>query len=81
MRALLGEGGFGVVYDVWYRERRERVALEALHRVAADALRRFEREFRTLVDLRRPNLIRLHELKGLRPSRHDPALAPGVRHR
>jgi len=64
VRAVLGEGGFGVVYDVWDRERRERVALKALHRVAADARRRFKREFRTLVDLRHPHLVRLHELGG-----------------
>jgi len=64
VRGVLGEGGFGVVYDVLDKLREERVALKTLHRVVPDALLRFKREFRTLVDLRHENLVRLHELGG-----------------
>ncbi len=64
VRGLLGEGGFGVVYDVFDRERGGHVALKTLHRVESDSLIRFKREFRTLVDLRHENLVRLFELGG-----------------
>ncbi len=64
VKGVLGEGGFGVVYDVLDTARGERLALKTLHHVAPDALVRFKREFRSLVDLRHPNLVRLHELGG-----------------
>lgn len=58
----LGEGAFGVVYEARDRARGERVAIKALHRLGPDALLRFKQEFRTLRDLRHPNLVRLEEL-------------------
>jgi serine/threonine protein kinase len=62
VRNVLGSGAFGVVYRVWDRVRRKEVALKRLHRQDPDALYRFKREFRSLVDIRHEHLIRLYEL-------------------
>ncbi|ACY16262.1 serine/threonine-protein kinase PknK [Haliangium ochraceum] len=59
----LGEGGMGVVYDVYDRERGMRVALKYLRRVNDSmGLYRFKREFRALSNLSHPNIITLYEL-------------------
>ncbi len=58
----LGEGGMGVVYEVFDTHRQERIALKTLHRVSAGAIYRFKKEFRTLADVSHTNLVTLHEL-------------------
>jgi hypothetical protein len=58
----LGAGGFGTVYQAWDRVQAAPVALKVLHQRKAEQLFRFKKEFRTLVGLRHPNLIRLYEL-------------------
>jgi serine/threonine protein kinase len=58
----LGEGGMGVVYEAFDRERNSRVALKTIRLATADGLARFKNEFRALQDLQHPNLVRLDEL-------------------
>ena len=58
----IGEGGFGVVFEVLDRNESGRLALKLLRRPHADRLYRFKREFRALSELIHPNLVRLHEL-------------------
>jgi hypothetical protein len=38
------------------------VALKVLHGISADQLLALKQEFRSLVDIAHPNLVRLHEL-------------------
>lgn len=64
IRAPLGEGSFGAVYEAFDRARGELVALKLLRVRSADALLRFKREFRVMAEIRAPGLVRLHELHG-----------------
>lgn len=59
---LLGTGGYGNVYEVVDRTNGARKALKALHTLDAEGLFRLKSEFRALVDLAHPNLVRLEEL-------------------
>lgn len=62
VRRRLGSGGFGTVYEAYDHEQKNFVALKVLRRATAAFLYRFKREFRTLVDIRHPNLVELYEL-------------------
>src|SRR6478752_6931689 len=58
----LGAGGAGIVYEVIDRDRGVRRALKTLHRIAPKGLLRLKEEFRSLRELRHPNLVELDEL-------------------
>ena len=62
VRRLLGSGAFGQVYEAFDCQHDELVALKVLSKLDPDALYRFKKEFRSLVNLSHPNLVKLHEL-------------------
>jgi serine/threonine protein kinase/tetratricopeptide (TPR) repeat protein len=58
----LGRGGTGIVYEAVDSLHGERVALKALHRREPAELYRLKREFRSLGEIRHPNLVKLNDL-------------------
>ncbi len=62
LRAVVGEGAVGVVYDAFDHERGGRVAIKRLKSLAPDFLMSLKHEFRSLQDIRHPNLVSLGDL-------------------
>jgi hypothetical protein len=60
--SLLGRGASGVVYEALDRERGGRVALKVLGERSPEAIAHFKNEFRSLQEIRHPNLVELKEL-------------------
>jgi hypothetical protein len=50
------------VFDAWDRELKSRVALKVLHGVSPDALLSLKKDFRTVQDIRHPNIVHTGEL-------------------
>src|SRR5690242_7584264 len=61
VRARLGAGGMGVVYEVLDRVSDEVIALKTLRPGGADP-QVIKREFRALADVVHPNLVQLYDL-------------------
>jgi serine/threonine protein kinase len=51
-----------VVYEAFDAQRNRTVALKTLARANAESVARFKREFRSLAELRHPNLAAMYEL-------------------
>lgn len=62
VRGQLGIGGMGVVHEAIDLERNVRVAIKTLRLDGAKRLLRFKNEFRSLRDIKHPNLVELGEL-------------------
>jgi serine/threonine protein kinase len=58
----IGRGGMGAVYQAWDATREQHVALKTLLEGSASAIYGLKQEFRSLVRVRHPNLVALHEL-------------------
>jgi len=57
----IGSGGMGHVYEVLDLERNMHVALKTLHSLSGRTLTQFKKEFRALVSISHPNLVRFYE--------------------
>src|SRR5262245_21282486 len=58
----LGAGAMGIVYEVFDRERGEHVALKTLSRVDPAGIYDLKKEFRSLADVRHPNVVGLYDI-------------------
>lgn len=65
----LGQGGMGIVYEALHAKTKNRVALKTLltgtdgHKVNAEKLYRFRKEFRRLSEINHPNLVGMQSLE------------------
>jgi tetratricopeptide (TPR) repeat protein len=62
VRSVLGMGGMGAVYRTTDTRRAADVAVKVLSRVEAAGIYALKQEFRSLSNVRHPNLVSLHEL-------------------
>lgn len=62
LRQRLGTGGYGEVFEAFDRERGASVAVKYLRRFDPEQLYRLKKEFRSLADIRHPNLVHVYQL-------------------
>lgn len=62
LRAQLGRGASGIVYEAFDTATNNSVALKLMRSVSASALYHFKNEFRALANIHHPNLVSLYEL-------------------
>ncbi|MBW3671684.1 MAG: protein kinase, partial [Acidobacteria bacterium] len=58
----IGQGGMGVVYEAFDRERQMKVALKTILAMEPTRLHKFKQEFRNFTDIAHPNVAALYEL-------------------
>ncbi|MEY4544658.1 MAG: hypothetical protein RL685_853 [Pseudomonadota bacterium] len=58
----LGAGAMGIVYEVFDRQRGENVALKTLSRIDPTGIYDLKKEFRSLADVRHPNVVALYDM-------------------
>src|SRR5690242_14821648 len=59
---VLGSGGMGEVFEAFDKRRGISVALKALRTAGPESVAQLKREFRSVAQLRHPNLVRLYDL-------------------
>jgi len=59
---VLGTGAFGRVFYAWDEERAQGIAIKVLKNTHPQALLHFKREFRSISEIRHPNLVRVFQL-------------------
>jgi len=62
VRGLIGTGGFGDVYEAFDHRHDRRVAVKTLRDGHVSELYMLKQEFRTMIDIVHPNLVRLYDL-------------------
>ncbi len=75
VRALLGQGGYGTVWEAWDLRLRRTVALKRLRKGLPDQVERLREEARILAEIRHPAVLEIYEIV-----HHDEAVFVALEH-